>query len=233
MAQRSPFASSLALLIRDGCAPLRVILTFSLPVNLVAEYVIYTYYGPDDFGAAFRISALVGSLMLPVCAIAIVRAASDRASSIRLSYSDLLRSSVSGWAHVFKARFLAAVLVTLGMLALLVPGVLLAIRYAFVEVLAIEEGARGGEARKRSAELAKGRSWVVFRLLASVFGAVVAAAVVVSAPLGIWPEADNFVFAALGDAAFDVLLSAAYGGAWFIYATGEPEAGPDLPEPIA
>ena len=69
--------------------------------------------------------------------------------------------------------------------------------------------------------------------MASIVGAAVLLMIVASAPLGFWPQIDNFASAALGDVAFDVLLSAVYGGAWFIYSTIEQaDVVPSLPDPI-
>ena len=230
----SPFSSSLRLLVRDGAAPLLAISTFSIPANLAAEYAIYTQYGPDDFGAATRITGLVGSITIPLYAAVIVQSASSSTTGQTLSYSQLVSSALLRWARVFKARFIAALLVAMGTLAFVVPGVLLAIRYAFVEVVAIEESANGGEARRRSAALSSGRWRELLRLLVSVVVAAVLLAIVAIFPLEFWPQLDNFASAALGDVAFDVLLSGLYGGAWFIYSRrNEAQVSPALPEPIA
>ena len=229
--------SSVGVLTRNGGAALLAILTFSIPSNLLVEYIFYHSYEPDDLGAFFRISSVVSALVIPLYAIVIVQAASATLSRSDSTYGSLIGSSLENWARIFKARFLATVMVGLGTLFLIVPGIILAIRFAFVEVLAIEEGLNGSEARRRSTELASGRAPVILRLLAVVFGTVVLAAFLTGFLLGLWPQYDHFVIAALGDAVFDILVSTVYGGAWFIYSATEIDREADrvgsLPEPIA
>ena len=209
------------------------ILTFSVPSNLIIEYAIYTLYGPDDFAAAFRISSLAGALLIPLYSIVAIRAASSQSHGDQASYRSLVRFSLAGWAGVFKARFLAAMLVGLGTLALVVPGVVLAVRFAFVEVVAIAENLNGTQARKRSAQLASGRARTILRLLATVACAAFVAAALAGFALGFYPQVDNFVSAAIGDSLFDVVISTLYGGAWFIYNAAQSEPPVDLPEPIS
>jgi hypothetical protein len=76
------------------------------------------------------------------------------------------------------------VLVAVGMFALVLPGIWLAVRLYFAAQVAVVDGATPVDALRRSAELVKGRWWATFGallasvLLFAVLGLVVSAAVV-------------------------------------------------------
>jgi hypothetical protein len=77
----------------------------------------------------------------------------------RVGYPGALRSGLGHWGRLFGARFVAGLLIVLGLLALVVPGVVLAVRYALIDQVVVFEGAGATVARRRSAELVKGRVW--------------------------------------------------------------------------
>jgi hypothetical protein len=63
---------------------------------------------------------------------------------------------------LFVARLCARILTFLGLVALIIPGIILAVRYSLLEQTVILECLGHEEARARSVELTSGRRWRIF-----------------------------------------------------------------------
>jgi hypothetical protein len=93
--------------------------------------------------------------------------------SIRFGFSKL------GW--VLLAVLLSSLLVGLGLIALLVPGIILYIRYSFATPAVVVEGERGG-AIGRSWRLSKGLGWHIFGTLVLAFIISLIISTIISVP---------------------------------------------------
>jgi hypothetical protein len=113
-------------------------------------------------------------VMGPVANGAVTKAVADR-------YLDQPTSFGRAYGYVFRrfgklvgALFLAMLFVLLGFLLLIIPGVLLYIRYLLVPVVVVVEDVGGAAALKRSRELLKG-NWgkvIVLGILLMIIGMV-------------------------------------------------------------
>jgi hypothetical protein len=94
--------------------------------------------------------------------------------SARLSdlYADLPRF----FSFLF-AGVLYAVIVVVGLVLLVVPGVMWAVRYGFYAYLVIDRGAGPLEALRKSAEITQGARWQVFFFGILAFGILLAGAI--------------------------------------------------------
>jgi len=72
-----------------------------------------------------------------------------------------LREAVEAWRRVFLADLVAGLITTLATLLLIVPGIYLAVRFSFVDVVAFENRLGPAAARKRSGQLVDGRFWPI------------------------------------------------------------------------
>jgi hypothetical protein len=91
------------------------------------------------------------------------------------SVGDLYRSSWRRLGSLVWLSIMTGVGVALGLLCLIVPGVLLAIRWTLAAPIVMLEGRGAGEAMKRSAELVRGHRGAVFRVLLNVWGRTIIA----------------------------------------------------------
>jgi hypothetical protein len=76
-----------------------------------------------------------------------------------------IRDGFEAFAPLFAALVLVAVGVAIGLLALILPGVYLAVRLFFVPQTVVIEGRRGLEALRRSGELVQGLWWRTFGIV--------------------------------------------------------------------
>ena len=77
------------------------------------------------------------------------------------SMKDLLKQGWGLLGKFFITSFLAGVVVVLGFMLLLIPGIIFAVWFSFVLGVLIFEGKSGTAAMSRSRELTKGRFWQV------------------------------------------------------------------------
>jgi hypothetical protein len=96
-----------------------------------------------------------------------------------VSASRSVRTGLDAFAPTLLAVLLAAAGVALGLLAFVIPGVFLFVRWYVVAPTVVIEGRRGGEALRRSSELVAGRGWwmlgviIVVGLITGIAGTVV------------------------------------------------------------
>lgn len=107
------------------------------------------------------------------------------------------------WIYFAFLGAIKGLLLLLGFLLLIVPGIYLAIRWMFAEILVIDKGLRPIEALRKSSELTQGVRWKLFGfvvissilvllgVVALVVGAVAVAIVTAFAMIQIYKDLDN------------------------------------------
>lgn len=128
----------------------------------------------EGFGGTLA-QLLVVTPLVTAMTIHIVRAA---ARGERLPAGDAVSAGLKDFGPLFLAILLVAAGVALGLLALIVPGLILAVRWVLVSQIVVIEGGRGTGALRRSFELTRGFAWhtflvvLVVNLLVGVFTAL-------------------------------------------------------------
>jgi len=153
--------------------------------------------------AGLAAQLLVVTPLVTAMTVHVVRtAAEDRRASAR--------DAIAVGLDVFPKLLLAIALVGLGVfggfMLLIIPGVILAVRWIVVSQVVVVEGQGGSEALRRSFELTRGRFWASFlvlfvlSLLAGVLSAIVLAPLEYAAE-----EADTMALSLLGQVLGSVL----------------------------
>ena len=116
-------------------------------------------------------------LLAPILRGAVVRVVAGIYLGERTTASQSLQFALTKFAPLLVALILSGLLIALGFIALIVPGIILWIRYQFVVPAVVVEGAGGTAALGRSWRLSKGRSWPIFAtlFLAGLITAVISA----------------------------------------------------------
>lgn len=216
-----------------------VTLTVQLPVNVVIQYATYDGAEPD-FRNALRLAGLLGALFGPISTAAVVAVIAGRLAGQPTDYSAALAVGLRCWGRLFVARFVAGILILLGMLLLVIPGLVLAVRYALIDPVVVLEGLGATDARQRSRELVRGKGWEI--LFAGAFGFLIVG--VLNALIGVVFEVveplQTFWGYVASDCVSDVLglyLNALLMLYYWEAATFRPlsaglEAGPKAPPPF-
>lgn len=140
--------------------------------------VVLTVWLPTAFLRLFAEEPLavlqvegIARLLVPIEIGALLHAVSRLQAGETATYSQSIVAGCRSWGRLLASRFLANVLILLGFLALIVPGVVLAVRYSLLESAVVLEGGGIHTSRKRSVRLTRGMGWQLFGAIVLV-GAV-------------------------------------------------------------
>jgi uncharacterized membrane protein len=169
-----------------------IVAVISVPFSVFQAYVIHAtthpvyiggglYSSRSSGGTVVLLSALSYLVIAPLLRASMIRALAGiylgerpgAAQSIRFGFSKL------GW--VLLAILLSSLAVFLGLIALLVPGIILYVRYSFAIPAVVVEGQRGG-ALGRSWRLSKGLAWHIFGTLFLAFIIATIVSTLISVP---------------------------------------------------
>jgi hypothetical protein len=129
------------------------------------------------------VPTVVGFLvMTPIITAICIHALDAIAAGKRPSAGQVLIAGFEAFTPLFGAVVLAALGITIGFLALIVPGVYLAVRWYFVPQAVVVDGARGPAALTRSSQLVQGFWWRTFGLVVLANLAVALPGVLLLAP---------------------------------------------------
>ncbi len=91
-----------------------------------------------------------------------LRGAALKEDGRRPSYVEAISVGLRTWGRLFSARFFAGIWIMFGLILLVVPGIVLMVRYAFLDAVVVLEGAGGDRARRQSSEITRGFRWQIF-----------------------------------------------------------------------
>lgn len=129
------------------------------------------------------IPALVGLLVVgPIITAICIYALREVAAGGQPAAGRVLVAGFEAFTPLFAAVVLAAAGVVLGVICLIVPGVILAVRWYFVPQTVVIEGARGAGALSRSSQRVQGHWWRTLGLVALANLAVTIPGFLVLAP---------------------------------------------------
>lgn len=175
-----------------------------LPVELVVEGIglemLTSSYDESPALAESVAPAVVGFLvMTPIITAICIYALHSIAADVHPSPGQVFVAGFEAFTPLFGAVVLAALGIAIGFLALLLPGVYLAIRWYFVPQAVVIEGARGPAALRRSGQIVEGFWWRTLALVLLANLAIAIPALVLLAPFtAIAASTDEAVWALVG-----------------------------------
>jgi hypothetical protein len=197
--RRDIIAETFRLLARHFHLFTLIALTVWLPGHLIINYIDFfsSSKAAADAGArGFRIGLMVEGAFGPLVVAATLSALARITRGEPASYAQAMRHGFAIWPRLFVARLVTSALVLAGLIALVVPGVLILVRLCFVDALVVLEGAPLGDALRASNALTVGRRLAIFWTGGFLFVAVFSVAMTLSALAG---AAHHFVVQVLVD----------------------------------
>ena len=177
-----------------------------VPAELIVEGIgmdmLTSSYDNSPTIAETAIPTVVEFLVVtPIIAAICIHALHSIAEGQRPSPGQVLVAGFEAFTPLFAAVLLAAIGIAVGFVALIVPGVFLAVRWYFVPQAVVIDGARGRPALSRSGELVDGFWWRTFGLVVLANLAVAVPGFVLLAPFSsIADSTDRAVWALVGSA---------------------------------
>jgi uncharacterized membrane protein len=136
--------------------------------SFLTGFVVFAALGV--FERSSYLAALVGFIGTTLVQGALVEVVDDEhRGKMPRGLSDLYRSSGSRLGSLLAVSILMGLGVGLGLLLLIIPGILLAIRWAVATPIVMLEGLGARAAMRRSQELVHGHRKDVFRVLANIW----------------------------------------------------------------
>jgi len=158
LAMKNKFREALVLFGSNIILFIAFILTVTLPFS-VLEYSIEKAYGIPEFtGFIAFIHAIFSGISIGAILFALSRIKKGR----KARYLDSIAVGLRRFWALFLAQFFAGINVILGLLALVVPGIYLFVRYAMIPQAVVLEGGGTLSGRYRSRDLTKGIEWQIF-----------------------------------------------------------------------
>jgi hypothetical protein len=152
------------------------------------------------------LGGLAGVVTRPILQGAVFYGAMRDLEGERVSADDCLRAGRRRWGTLLALTIWSGLLVGLGVIFLVVPGVILALRWSVAGPIVALEGAGIQGAMERSARLTEGRRWAILLLFAIQFVAVLCAAGVIGiAGAGLSVLAPKYMVGAATEAITNIL----------------------------
>lgn len=139
-----------------------IILSVRLPANILTEIILLNLPSSTDEIARvaweFRLNNLSSAIFDPIYVGALVHCLWQIKQGGTYNYRQAIIVGFQNWGKLFTARFIAGLIIGLGLLCFIIPGVILALRYSLIEPIVVGEG-YGNVSRilKRSNHLTQGR----------------------------------------------------------------------------
>lgn len=182
-----------------------IALTVWLPGHVVINYLDFFGGGPPGSTVAaargIRVFLVVEAVFGPLVGAATLAALARIKRGEPASYGQALADGLAGWPRLFIARLVEGAIVLVGLVALVVPGVILLVRVSFVDALVVLDGAPLGAALRLSNALTAGRRAAIFWTGGILLVGVFSVATILSVLAG---AAEHFVAQVLADCAIAV-----------------------------
>jgi hypothetical protein len=137
-----------------------IIWTVWIPANLVIESLEAAALPGQEGQATMRANLFVKTIFGPIAMGALVFALSRRIHGEPVNYFQAIGAGFANWGRLFIANFIAGLIVGLATIALIVPGIIMQVRYALLDPVVVLE--RSEAPRARSTQLTAGRRWQIF-----------------------------------------------------------------------
>jgi hypothetical protein len=137
-----------------------IILTVWIPANIAIVWLSSQAPPGQELFVSFRVIGLIQSVFGPISIGGLIFAVARRMEGIKVGYFEAMGVAFRNWGRLFAANFVANIIITFGYIALIVPGIILSVRFALLDPVVILERSRAP--RARSTELTSGRRWKIF-----------------------------------------------------------------------
>ena len=186
-----------------------VVVPAELVVSGIGLEALTVRYDRSPSSAALVVPSLVSFLVVaPLVTAATIHALLPAAEGRTPAAGPALTAGFEAFPALFAAVALAALGVALGLLAFVVPGIYILVRWVFVPQAVVLDGARGTAALARSGEVVRGFWWRAFGILLLGNLAATLPGLVIAGPMRALAEsADRELYSLIGSMASQVVTA--------------------------
>ncbi|MCT7969979.1 hypothetical protein NG799_27065 [Laspinema sp. D1] len=181
------FSKSLGLFMQNWMLFSMIVLTVWLPASILIVYLRWYVFpemtGGDEmqmFVKEYRVQGLIETIFGPFCIGALIYALAQIKQDAMPSYGDCMAHAARRSFKLVGTRIGTGLIVLGGFLLLVVPGIILALRYALTDIVVTLDRMEGSQARKYSAQLTEGKRGKLLGTLIVSFSLVLLASTFIS-----------------------------------------------------
>ena len=183
-----------------------IILTIWLPANIIINFIYYNIEGISEL-TMLRLPMLIEGFLGPIYIGALIYSLFQIKSGHTITYKEAMKIGLKKWDILFGARFVAGILIVLGIIALVIPGIILLVRYTLLDAAVVIEDKRVTQSRARSIELTKGRRWPIFWSGLIFFILFIIFSITIYLPLDFIELLNNMYVEIILDCILDIIFS--------------------------
>ncbi|GAB1541311.1 hypothetical protein NUACC21_39820 [Scytonema sp. NUACC21] len=144
-----------------------IILTVRFPANILSEIIIHNLTPTNDeftrFATELRVYSFSSAIFDPIYVGSLIYSLWQIKQGRNCNYFKAIFVGIKNWGKVFTIRFVSGFFQSLGFLALIIPGIVVAVRYSLADSIVVIEGySNASSVLRRSAYLTKGKRWQIF-----------------------------------------------------------------------
>ncbi len=195
-----------------------IVLTVWLPGSILLVYLrLYVFpetTGGDElkvFAQEYRVYNAIELAFCPIYVGALLHAASQLKRGLPASYSESMSHAARRSFKLFATRIGTGLILLAGFIAFVIPGIVLALRFALVDAVVVLEGVEGANARQLSAGMTQGKRWSILgTVVLTILGLVVVSTLVsliLYLPLSLIGQKENFAIALISECINNILIA--------------------------
>ena len=189
-----------------------LVLAVRLPACVLDNYITYHVLDDDLFLEEnwFRLiqpSMWISLVLDPIYVGALIYALAKLQLAQPVRFAEALLVGLKKWGPLLLAQIVAALLIGFGLLALVVPGLILFVQYTFLNEVVVLEDGRVFNARKRSSLITLGIRWRIVGVALAFLVPFAGLAWLVTLPLENLLHPYDMVVSILGDCVLDVAFA--------------------------
>lgn len=147
----------------------KIVLTVWLPGSIIIVLLRYYFFPTmaeadelQTIAMEIRVSNLIEVAFSPLYGGALIYALSRRKQGLTVNYRESMSYAGQRSLKLFATRLSTGLIIFLGFIALIIPGIILGLRFALVDMVVELDRINGSQARQLSARLTKGKRGKIF-----------------------------------------------------------------------
>ena len=203
------------------CSNLRLFssisLTIWLPGSILLVYLRFYVFpgmtGGDEtrmFIQEFRVSNVIELAFGPLYLGALIHVTAQLKQGLPAKYRASMAFAATRSFKLLGTRIFSGLIVGLGLLCFVIPGIVMALRFAFIDAIVVLEDRSGVDAQARSTQLTQGKRWKILGTMTlTVIGlslAVFLVSFILYLLLALIGQSDNFIVAVMVECINNILL---------------------------
>ena len=127
----------------------------------------------DQLSAGSSVLGICASIILSIITAGYIKYILDFIRTGKFDHTVIVQTIKNKWLELLIAAALTTIIIGVGLVFFIIPGIILALAYTFVFYIIVDSDTTGIDAMKKSREMMKGYKWDFFAFILSFIGWVI------------------------------------------------------------